>query len=43
MHYDEKNSANKDDLGSQTQKIKDGKIDLPDHYKGKLERKAPKY
>jgi hypothetical protein len=37
------NKEKPDDLGSQTQKIKDGVIDLPDHFKGKLERKTPKY
>lgn len=31
-----------DDLGTQSQKIKEGKIDLPSHFKGKL-GKTPKY
>lgn len=42
-HYDEQNSSQNDDLGSQTKQIKDGKIQLPDHFKGKLTNKAPKY
>lgn len=42
-HYDEKNKDTDSDLASQTKAIKDGKIQLPDHFKGKLEQKAPKY
>lgn len=41
-YYEKQNKQNNEDLGSQTQKIKDGKIDLPSHFKGKL-GKAPKY
>jgi len=41
-YYDKQNQQNNEDLGSQAQKIKDGKIDLPSHFKGKL-GKAPKY
>ena len=42
-HYDEKNENNNSDLDSQTQAIKSGKIQLPDHFKGKLPNKAPRY
>ena len=43
-HYEEKNKDNSGgDLASQTSQIKDGKIDLPDHFKGKLANKTPKY
>ena len=42
-HYEEKNGNKNGDLASQTNAIKDGKIQLPDHFKGKLANKAPKY
>ena len=42
-HYEEKNKNSNNDLASQTNQIKEGKIQLPDHFKGKLDRKAPKY
>ena len=42
-HYDEKNGNENDDLGVQTQAIKSGKTQIPDHFKGKLEQKTPKY
>jgi hypothetical protein len=42
-HYAEKNGNENGDLDSQTQAITSGKIQLPDHFKGKLEQKAPKY
>jgi len=35
-HY-EKQGKSSDDLATQTQKIKEGKIDLPSHFKGKLD------
>jgi hypothetical protein len=35
-HYDKQNQSS-DDLATQTQKIKEGKIDLPSHFKGKLD------
>ena len=41
--YEEKNGNSNGDLDSQTKAITDGKIQLPDHFKGKLEQKAPKY
>jgi len=43
IHYDEKNGNEKGDLNAQTNAVKDGKIQIPDHFKGKLEQKAPKY
>jgi hypothetical protein len=42
-HYVEKNGNEDSDLSSQTKAIRDGKIQLPDHFKGKLANKAPKY
>ena len=42
-YYDEKNGEKNGDLDAQTSAIKDGKIQIPDHFKGKLEQKAPKY
>ena len=42
-HYDEKNGNDNGDLDSQTQAITSGKIQLPDHFKGKLPNKAPRY
>ena len=42
-HYDAKNGNENGDLDSQTQAITSGKIQLPDHFKGKLEHKTPKY
>ena len=43
-HYDEKNKDNSGgDLASQTSQIKEGKIELPEHFKGKLTNKTPKY
>jgi hypothetical protein len=41
-YYDKQNPSNNDDLGTQSQKIKEGKIDIPSHFKGKL-GKIPKY
>lgn len=42
-HYEEKNGNENGDLSSQTQAITSGKIQIPDHFKGKLANKAPKY
>ncbi len=42
-YYIEKNGDGDGDLASQTKAIRDGKIQLPDHFKGKLANKAPKY
>jgi len=44
-YYDEKNSSQNEDLGSQSQKIKEGKIDLPSHFKGQMDKgkKLAKY
>lgn len=41
-YYDKQNASQNEDLGAQSQKIKDGKVDIPSHFKGKL-GKAPKY
>ena len=42
-YYIEKNGDGDGDLASQTKAIRDGKIQLPDHFKGKLANKVPKY
>ena len=42
-YYIEKNGDEDGDLASQTKAIRDGKIQLPDHFKGKLANRAPKY
>lgn len=42
-HYDEKNKGTGSDLASQTRAIRDGKIQLPEQFKGKLDKKVPKY
>jgi hypothetical protein len=43
-YYDKQNQSS-DDLATQTQKIKEGKIDLPSHFKGKLDnsKRVAKY
>jgi hypothetical protein len=40
-HYESKTPQ--DDLGSQTQNVKDGKISLPSHFQGQTGKRAPKY
>jgi len=41
-YYEKQNTSQNEDLATQSQKIKEGKIDLPSHFKGKL-GKTPKY
>jgi len=43
--YESQNKENNEDLGTQSQKIKEGKVDVPSHLKGKLNnlKKLPKY
>jgi hypothetical protein len=41
-YYEKQNASQNEDLATQSQKIKEGKIDLPSHYKGKI-GKTPKY
>jgi hypothetical protein len=36
-YYDNQNKKQNEDLASQSQKIKEGKIDVPAHFKGKLD------
>ena len=44
VHYEEKNGNNNNSLDAQTKAIQDGKIQLPDQFRGKLNSKtAPKY
>jgi len=42
-HYDEKNKGTGSDLASQTRAIRDGQIQLPEQFRGKLANKPPKY
>ena len=42
-HYDEKHGNENGDLDAQTKAVKSGKIQIPDHFKGKLTTKTPKY
>ena len=43
--YESQNKENNEDLGTQSQKIKEGKVDLPSHFKGKIDnnKKLAKY
>jgi hypothetical protein len=41
-YYEEKNNTGPNDLISQTKAIREGKIQLPDQFKGKL-KQPPKY
>ena len=41
-HYDEKNDSGPKDLIAQTKAIREGKIQLPDQFKGRL-KQPPKY
>jgi hypothetical protein len=41
-HYEEKNDSGPKDLIAQTKAIREGKIQLPDQFKGKL-KQPPKY
>lgn len=38
-HYENQNSEQNEDLASQSKKIKEGKVDLPSHFKGKIDNK----
>lgn len=44
-HYEKQNASQNEDLGTQSQKIKEGKIDLPSHFKGQMDKgkKLAKY
>jgi hypothetical protein len=35
-YYENQNKSQNEDLATQSQKIKEGKVDLPSHFKGKL-------
>jgi hypothetical protein len=41
-YYNQSNPKN-EDLASQSKKIKEGKVDIPAHFKGKLGKPIPKY
>jgi len=44
-HYDNQNKKQNEDLADQSKKIKEGKIDIPSHFKGKLDnnKRTAKY
>ena len=44
-YYEKQNSESNEDLATQSQKVKEGKIDLPSHFKGKMDnnKKLAKY
>ena len=42
-YYEKQNESQNEDIGTQAQKIKEGKIDLPSHFKGKTGKQPPKY
>ena len=44
-YYDKQNASQNEDLATQSQKIKEGKIDLPSHLKGQMDKvkKTAKY
>ena len=44
-HYENQNKQQNEDLATQSQKIKEGKISLPSHLKGKMDdsKKIAKY
>jgi len=45
MYYDDQNKQQNEDLATQSKKIKEGKVDLPSHFKGKMNnnKKIAKY
>lgn len=45
MYYDDQNKQQNEDLATQSKKIKEGKVDLPSHFKGKMDnsKKIAKY
>ena len=42
-YYEKQNEETNSDMGDQAQKIKEGKIDLPNHFKGQVGKRPPKY
>jgi len=42
-YYEKQNEESNRDMGDQAQKIKEGKIDLPNHFKGQVGKRTPKY
>lgn len=42
-HYEKQNESQNEDMGTQAQKIKEGKIDIPSHFKGQTGKRPPKY
>ena len=44
-HYDKQNQQQNEDLATQSKKIKEGKVDVPSHFKGKMNnsKKIAKY
>lgn len=44
-YYENQNKQSQDDLALQSQKIKEGKVDIPSHFKGKMDnaKRTAKY
>ena len=44
-YYDKQNQQQNEDLATQSKKIKEGKVDVPSHFKGKINnsKKIAKY
>lgn len=42
-HYEKQNEQQNEDMATQAQKIKDGKIDIPAHFKGQMNKRTAKY
>jgi len=44
-YYEDQNNQQNEDLATQSKKIKEGKVDLPSHFKGKMDnnKKIAKY
>jgi hypothetical protein len=37
-YYEKQNSNNNEDLATQSQKIKEGKVNIPSHFKGQIDK-----
>jgi hypothetical protein len=42
-YYDKQNEESNEDMGTQAQKIKEGKVDVPSHFKGQIGKRPSKY
>ena len=42
-HYESQNESQNEDMGHQALKIKEGKVDVPSHFKSSIGKRPPKY